>query len=345
MDINLSTREIKYVLEVAEQKNMTRAAEKLFIAQPSLSQTIMKIEEKLGIKIFSRNKGRISLTSEGERFVKMGEQILRATKNFEAEIMDISNLELGRLTVGTPYLLGSFIIPHIVKIYKETYPKIQLKLVEENSKMLEERLINDEIDLAIKPVGDRKEKLTYDTLYKNRMVLLVPKESELNQYAYVNDNSSAHKYFDLKYVADYPFMIGMEGQYIRHATETVFRRAKIVPPISMHSRNIDTIRQLVAAGVGLAILPESYICDGICGCSKTLCRHSTLNELNYYYLPDEQNYTWEVAIVRGRDNYLSNAAKSFINTTLKWFYENESLLSGFTPCGENCSDCKLESRR
>lgn len=338
MDINLSTREIKYVIEVAEQKSMTRAAENLFIAQPSLSQTIIKIEERLGIKIFLRSKGRISLTSEGERFIKMGEQILRATRNFEAEILDLNNLELGRLTVGTPYLLGSVIIPKIVKIYKETYPKIQLKLVEETSTKLEERLISNEIDLAIKPVGNRNEKLAYDTLYKNRMVLLVPKESELNKYAY--EDNSPHKYFDLRNVANYPFMIGTEGQWIRHATEEVFSRANIVPPISMHSRNIETIRQLVVAGVGLAILPESYICDGICGCSKTLCRHSTLNDLNYYYLPDDQNYTWEVAIVHGRDNYLSNAAKSFIRTTLNWSSENESLLSGFTPCTSDCTDCK-----
>lgn len=338
MDINLSTREIKYVIEVAEQKSMTRAAENLFIAQPSLSQTIIKIEERLGIKIFLRSKGRISLTSEGERFIKMGEQILRATRNFEAEILDLNNLELGRLTVGTPYLLGSVIIPKIVKIYKETYPKIQLKLVEETSTKLEERLISNEIDLAIKPVGNRNEKLAYDTLYKNRMVLLVPKESELNKYAY--EDNSPHKYFDLRNVANYPFMIGTEGQWIRHATEEVFSRANIVPPISMHSRNIETIRQLVVAGVGLAILPESYICDGICGCSKTLCRHSTLNDLNYYYLPDDQNYTWEVAIIHGRDNYLSNAAKSFIRTTLNWSSENESLLSGFTPCTSDCTDCK-----
>lgn len=338
MDINLSTREIKYVIEVAEQKSMTRAAENLFIAQPSLSQTIIKIEERLGIKIFLRSKGRISLTSEGERFIKMGEQILRATRNFEAEILDLNNLELGRLTVGTPYLLGSVIIPKIVKIYKETYPKIQMKLVEETSTKLEERLISNEIDLAIKPVGNRNEKLAYDTLYKNRMVLLVPKESELNKYAY--EDNSPHKYFDLRNVANYPFMIGTEGQWIRHATEEVFSRANIVPPISMHSRNIETIRQLVVAGVGLAILPESYICDGICGCSKTLCRHSTLNDLNYYYLPDDQNYTWEVAIIHGRDNYLSNAAKSFIRTTLNWSSENESLLSGFTPCTSDCTDCK-----
>ena len=93
MDINLSTREIKYVLEVAEERSMTRAAEKLFIAQPSLSQTIIKIEDKLGIKLFARNKGRITLTSEGERFVKMGEQILRATKNFETEILDLPNFQ------------------------------------------------------------------------------------------------------------------------------------------------------------------------------------------------------------------------------------------------------------
>lgn len=339
MDINLSTREIKYVLEVAEERSMTRAAEKLFIAQPSLSQTIIKIEDKLGIKLFARNKGRITLTSEGERFVKMGEQILRATKNFETEILDINNLEMGRLVVGTPYLLGSFIIPHIVKRYKEKYPKIHLHLVEENSRTLEEYLISEKLDLAIKPVGDRDERLIYDTLYQNRMVLLVPKDSELNRYAYVNEENTAHMYFNLKDAADQPFMIGVEGQWIRHATEIVFSRARIMPPISMHSRNIDTIRQLVTTGMGLAILPESYICDGVCGCAKTSCRHSTHNSLNYYYLPDDQNYMWEVAIVRGRNNYLSNAGRSFIETAVDWFAENQELVAGPTGQSAGCEAC------
>lgn len=342
MDMNLSTREIRYVLEVAEARSITKAAEKLFIAQPSLSQTIIKIEDKLGVKLFVRYKGRISLTSEGERFAKMGEQILRATKNFEKEILDINNLEMGRLIVGTPYLLGSFIIPHIIKLYKQKYPKINLQLVEETSQKLKDCLLNEKIDLAIMPIGERDERLGYEVLYENRMVLLVPKESELNRFAYDNSENTAHRFFDLRNAADQPFMIGTEGQWIRHATEAVFNRAGIVPPISMHSRNVDTIRQLVTAGMGLAILPESYICDGVCGCAKTSCRHSTLNSLNYYYVPEEQNYIWEVGIVHNRHNYLSNAARSFIETALDWSEENRELLT--CPAGQTsvCKECPLD---
>lgn len=338
MSINLNLREIAYVIEVAETENFTKAAAKLYMSQPSLSQAIIRIEDRLGVQLFERKRGKVMLTSEGQQFIKMGRQILSAAQYFESEIIDIDSQRIGTLTVGTPPLLGSYIIPHIVREYRKVYPKINLKLREENSQRLEECLVKGEVDLAILPIAVREPQIKYDVLFKSRMVVIMSKDSDMNKFAY--DAGEKYKCIDLHNCANAPFLIGNLGQRIRYATELIFQRADIIPEIAMHSRNIETIRHLAAAGVGLAIIPECYICDGVCNCKKISCRHSTKDIANYYYLPEEQDYFWEVAMAYNQSGYLSKASESFIKLTDDYCKNNKEILEATINCEGTCDSEK-----
>ena len=334
MNFNLSLREIEYVLEVAGAENFTKAAEKLYMSQPSLSQAIIRIENKLGIQIFERGKGKVKMTPDGQRFVKMGRQIMSAAQYFQSEVEGLNSQSAGTLSVGTPPLLGSYLLPSVIREYTKEYPKINLKLREENSQKLEECLIKGEVDIAIVPMAAREPQISYKTLFKSRMVVIMSKDSEYNRFAY--DTGEKNKCIDLSDCESAKFIIGNIGQRVRYANEMIFQRAGIIPEIVMHSRNIDTIRHLAGAGVGLAMLPECYICDGVCGCDKISCRHSTRDVANYYYLPEEQDYFWEVAVAHSQGTSLSKAAESFRNKLIDYCEKNRSILETTIACINNC---------
>ncbi|MFA6505717.1 MAG: LysR family transcriptional regulator, partial [Treponemataceae bacterium] len=103
--MNLSLREIEYVLTVAAEENITRASEKLYIAQPSLSQAIKKIEDEIGHPLFTRVKNKIKLTEEGRLFVESGQQINKTVRDLENKLNALSQNNCGHLALGMPFHL------------------------------------------------------------------------------------------------------------------------------------------------------------------------------------------------------------------------------------------------
>ena len=97
----MTTKELLYVKTVADEKNISKAAKKLFIAQPSLSQSIQRIEESVGTELFNRTSGGLTMTFAGERYYHMAVQVLKLYQDFEMEISDINNLKTGRIHLGT----------------------------------------------------------------------------------------------------------------------------------------------------------------------------------------------------------------------------------------------------
>jgi len=335
MDISLSIREIEYVLTVASEKSITKAAQKLYIAQPSLSQAIIKIESRLGIKLFNRKTGQIYPTSEGELFIKMGKRILQNVRSFDDDISSLSNLESGEVVIGIPYLFGSFVIPEIVKQFHERYPNIKIHLVENNSQTLENKIQGGEVDLAIMALPFQDKSIQYEEIFSSRMLLVVSKSAKLNKYAYDTGSSSPHKYFNLSNAAEEPFIVGVEGQRIRLITQLIFHRAGINPPISLYSKNIETIRRMAVANLGLAILPEQYIFDNIRGyCKKGGCWMAGNSDANYYYLPESEDVPWVIVLAYSDKDCLSNAAKHF-SQTVHDYCSTELTIPTFYP---SCQD-------
>lgn len=110
----MTSRELEYIKTVADEKSISSAARKLYIAQPSLSQSLQRIEENLGAKLFNRTPSGLTLTYAGERCYQMACQVLKIYSDFEAEISDINQLKTGRIVMGTTNHLGTVILPEIL---------------------------------------------------------------------------------------------------------------------------------------------------------------------------------------------------------------------------------------
>lgn len=308
--MNLSLREIEYVLTVAAEENITRAAEKLYIAQPSLSQAIKKIEDEVGYPLFTRVKNKIKLTEEGKLFAEAGVQINKTIRDLQNKLHEHEQLSFGHLAIGMPYHLGAFLVPPILAEFRERYPNVKIDLYENHSSDLENMLIAGTIDLAVLPMPLNNTTLSYEPLLSSRMVLIMGKENPLNHLSYEKGHKERHRYFDLKNAAEEPFILGTPGQRIRSVTELIFKYAGISPRIALHSKNIETIKHIAATGMGLALIPEQYLREE----DESLAA-------NIYYLEGKQDYKWIVVAAYLTSAYLSPAAKQFI-ALMNSYYES-----------------------
>ena len=115
----MTTRELLYVKTVADAKNISRAARKLFVAQPSLSQSLQRIEDNVGTKLFVRSPNGLKLTYAGEKYYQMACQVLKIFDDFEAEVADLNDLKAGHIYFGITNHLGSFLLPKVLPIFQK----------------------------------------------------------------------------------------------------------------------------------------------------------------------------------------------------------------------------------
>lgn len=137
----MTTKELLYVKTVADEHNISKAAKKLFMAQPSLSQSIQRIEESIGMPLFHRTTTGLTLTFAGERYYHMAVQVLKMYEDFQLEISDINNLKTGRIHIGITNHLGTLVLPRVLPAYKNICPHVEITIHEENTAALEQQLL------------------------------------------------------------------------------------------------------------------------------------------------------------------------------------------------------------
>jgi len=133
---------------IAKEGNLTAAAQRLFISQPSLSGMLAHMEEELGVKLFDRSVTPMMLTYAGEQFVKSAEEILAIYYDLQHRMDDISDAYIGRLNVGCGPRLSPYLIPKILPQFMKRYPDVQINLFEYARQLLEQRLASGNLDLV-----------------------------------------------------------------------------------------------------------------------------------------------------------------------------------------------------
>ncbi len=144
----MTSKELMYVKTIAEEKTISKAAQKLFVAQPSLSQSLQRIEEALGARLFNRTAGGLTLTYAGERYYHMATQILKMYQDFETEVSDINNLKTGRIHVGITNDLGTIVLSRVLPLFHTLCPNVEVYVSEENSCVLDQKILSGELDFA-----------------------------------------------------------------------------------------------------------------------------------------------------------------------------------------------------
>ena len=234
--------QLKYFQVVAQLEHMTRAAEKLYIAQPSLSQSIARLEDELGVPLFDRQGRRIHLNPFGRAFLKRVERIFLELEEGKREVADLAGLERGSIALA---VASTQPLPELLSGFLARYPRVRFRLFQQQSlATVVQQLERGEIDLCISSAPIEQPEITWVPLLTEEIFLLVHAEHPLAGRGSIR----------LVEAADEPFISLKAGNGLRDLMDGLCKQAGFVPNIAFEGDETATVRGLVTAGLGVSFV-------------------------------------------------------------------------------------------
>lgn len=306
----MNSQQRKYVLTLVKEGSFSKAAEKLYITQPSFSQYIGKVERELGVKLFERGTHPLKLTQAGRVYVEAAEQMEQIEADMKGRLEELEHLEMGTLTLGATPFRMAYLLPRSIAEYQKLYPGIQVNFVEEDTRELANLLRKGTIDLYIGGEDKGLEEFRAEALGDEQFYLAVPEKTVLperigSQTLTVEDICSRNKRFLFAQQIDFtafsalPLIVAQEGEYGLHQIKKYWRDAWDFQGKMISVKTLDTAFAFVNHGIGTAIIPEKMICFG------------NFREHPYYFRLPEKTIPARIQIYTRKNSYLSVAAQRY----------------------------------
>lgn len=278
----------KYVYEVYKERSFTKAAQNLYISQPSLSARIKKIEEIIGEPLFDRSTTPLQLTEVGKVYIEAAEEITQIEQRVENYINDLAGLKTGNLAVGASTLFAAYVVPSLITQFNQKFPDVHIQLIEENTAELEEMLGSNALDFVI-------DNYHYDSILYNKelyceenILLAVPKHfavnEELGMYQLSYKNIKNKNYLNQKYpavplgrFADLPFIMLTQGNDTRTRGDRLCRNVGFKPNIVLEFNQQSTAYMASSTQLGATFISDILV-----------SQLPTFENLVYYKLDGEE---------------------------------------------------------
>ena len=256
----MNFQHLKYFLAVAEELNITRAAERLYISQQSLSNHISNMERELDVKLFTRSP-KLALTYAGDLWVTTATQILALHSQYLTKVGDINRHYLGVLRVGISHTCGLALLPEILPKFRAEFPLVEFALFEGNSNQLEDELSHGRVDLIICFQPIIMEGVAAISLTQQQLVMVVPKTFTQQLFGAQAEEVRAQfaQGADIAAFQEMPFVLIKRGNRTRNIVDQYFNRYYFQPKLILETENTVTTLAMAQAGVGITICPELFL--------------------------------------------------------------------------------------
>ena len=247
--------QLRILKAVAAEKSFTKAAQFLYLSQPSLSKQIKILEKNLDLLLINRENNRISLTENGKIFLQYSERILALCEESCRALIDLKNGERGSLMVGASQTIGTYLLPRVLALFAQHYPQIDLKIQVNSTRIIAKNITNREIDLAIvggKIPNELAKNLIIENFVEDEFSLIIPKshpfaikniitKDDLYHLNFItlNSNSTIRKFID----------------NILAQNQIEIKQLKIL----MQLNSIEGIKTAVSLGLGAAFISSAAI--------------------------------------------------------------------------------------
>ena len=233
----MEIRQLEYFLMVSRVNSFTRAAERLYVSQPAVTNAVKSLEDELGIQLFDRSQKQALLTTEGKIFFAHVEQIMTSISNTLEEINSLKNLGAGVVNIGLTSLGGILSSVFLLKEFVESYPNIKISVREDETEKLQKLLVEDKLDFAFIFSGEEKSALAYLKLPPQELTLCCNRRHRFRR----------QNVLPLEELLSEPLIL--------HKS-TKENLAKNFQNVVAEISHVQTIKSLVSAGLGVSILPE-----------------------------------------------------------------------------------------
>ena len=256
----MNFRNLQYFLRAAEEKNITRAAQKLYISQQSLSGHIAKLEEELGVSLFERG-AELTLTYAGERLYLLAQRICSLEQEILRETGEISDRRRGRLRLGISYTCGRAILPRLLPDFRAGHPLVEISLMEGNHQILNEWLAAGEVDVVLGYAPIDVSGVEVYPLLQERLYLACPRTLTDRVFGAEAEQKRRDRWtdFDIHALRGCPFILLKSGNRIRSLFDSYLERKDFLPEILLETENIETAFALAEQGMGITVYPELFL--------------------------------------------------------------------------------------
>lgn len=240
---------LAYFAGVARHEHVTRAAQELGVPQSTLSRAMVRLEQDLGVALFARKGRTVSLTPAGRTFLTSVERALAEVERAAESVQADADPRAGKVAFGFLHTMGSETVPELIRAFRVDHPRIRFTLVQNYGEAMIEGLRSGELDLCLtSPVPDAPD-LVGRRLDEQRLRLVVPDDHRL----------ASRKRIRLAEAADETFVTLEPGYGLRRITDDLCAEAGFTPRVAFEGEEAETLRGLVAAGLGVALLPPPAV--------------------------------------------------------------------------------------
>lgn len=287
---------LSYFLQVARQKSFTKAAQALHVSQPTISKVVKTLENELNVTLFERTGKAVELTDAGKAIFQQAQEVVSGFENLNTELNDIFCLRKGEITIGLPPMVGSRFFPNVIGRFRQQYPLIQIKLMEVGSKQIEIEVDEGALDLGVIAQPATMTGFgTFSFVNEPLRVVLCP-----------DHPLAACERLSLSRLKAEPFVLYREDFSLYDHIMTQCRQRGFCPEVACQSSQWDFIVEMVAARLGIALLPE------------TICNELDPERLSSVAM-DDPVIPWNLAVIWKKDRYMSFAAREWLQFTKKYF--------------------------
>lgn len=249
----MNIKHAQYMLTVLKEGSITAAARKLYVSQPSLSQTIRLVETSLGTPVFNRNTDPISLTYAGEKYIKAARQILTINDNLLKEISEITHEDQGTIRLGIPVQRAMEVLPYILPRFKEQYPRVEIRVTEDGSATVETMAREGSVDLACLTTYPKYEELEYILVETEELILLTSQNSSLAR------RIPAGTPIDITEARNEIFINIKSGHSVRDIQDRLFIQKDMQPRVMFETVSIEVAKRTAIACDAVMICPRNYL--------------------------------------------------------------------------------------
>jgi LysR family hydrogen peroxide-inducible transcriptional activator len=242
----MNLRDLKYIVEVAREKNFARASEKVFVSQPALSMQIKKLEDSLGVNIFERDKQNFLITPAGIEIIKRAEIILQESEEIKSIAKNFNDPFAGEIKIGAFPTVATYFLPNFVRNIHKKFPKLKIFLVEEKSDVLREKLLSGLIDATLLAMPIHDDSLIGEKIFSEKFLLATPKGHALAKKTKIQ----------IKDLKNQELMLLEDGHCMRDQALEICSSVRAYENTDFQATSLETLRQMVANGNGITLIPE-----------------------------------------------------------------------------------------
>ncbi|WP_379130115.1 cidABC operon transcriptional activator CidR [Paenibacillus sp. sgz500958] len=286
----MDIRQLEYFVQAARLSSFSKAAESLYITQPTISKMIRNLEVDLGADLFYREGKSIRLTDAGEILFTKAQNIVETFQSLPSELDSLRELKQGHIRIGLPPMVGSSFFPMVIGQFHKKYPAVTIRLYEDGAKKVEHDVETGLLDIGVVVLPVNNARFHHFSFIKEELQLILPLSHHL----------AGAESISLAELSEEEFILFREDFTLHDRIIMECAKAGFEPRVVYESSQWDLISRMVSAGLGIALLPE------------TICRDMDRSRLAVVPMTGPA-IPWQLGMIWRRDRYLSFAAREWLS--------------------------------